>query len=285
MDLFGVAHEVDAVDHAVADRRQRAVAVAGLVVGSDLGHLVAVAGPLEVGCVGVDHRVGEQVASGVVDPVAALAHAGVDVGVDRGRRAGQLAAAPGRPLPDLVDRPGHVRGGQVVEQHAVGHLAGQAQHARVERADDDLGSALAQAHAEAEAADLVEVAGERDRLAAQAQPQQRDVLADPGQRVLAVGRAVPALGDHRRRDADAEDDVAVGMQGLQGGAGHRDQGRGAQLQGQHAGAQAERRRHRAGRGQHREGLGADRLGRPERAGSRAPRPSGRCRGRRRGPGS
>jgi hypothetical protein len=51
---------------------------------TDLGHLVAEAGPGEVGGVGVDHRVGEQVPSGLVEGLLAVAHPGVHVGVDLG---------------------------------------------------------------------------------------------------------------------------------------------------------------------------------------------------------
>ena len=45
------------------------------------------------------------------------------------------AIAPGS---YLLDRPRHVAGGQVVQEHAVGDLPGQPQHLRIERADDDL---------------------------------------------------------------------------------------------------------------------------------------------------
>src|SRR4029453_3662521 len=97
-------------------------------------------------------------------------------------------------LAHLLDRPGNVRGRQVVEQHPVRHLTGQAQHRRVERPDHDLGdmlpardmllaptaardmlpaptaacAGLAGTNAEAEALDLVEVAREVDLLAGQA---------------------------------------------------------------------------------------------------------------------
>ena len=118
------------------------VPVAGGVALADLGHLVAEAGPLEVAGVGVDDGVGEQVAAGQVDAVLALAHAGVDVGVDRRRRP---------PLRTCSTDHGTCEAGQVVEQHAVGHLAGQPQHRRVERADHHLRLALAEADAEPEA--------------------------------------------------------------------------------------------------------------------------------------
>ena len=85
----------------------------------------------------------------------------------------------------------------------------------------DLGSALAESHAEAEALHLVEVAGEVDLLAREARAQQGDVLAGPGERPVAVGHAVPAGRDDGRRDADAEHDVAVGVERLQRGPGHR----------------------------------------------------------------
>ena len=62
---------VDAIDHAVADRGQGAGAVAGRVALADGGDLVAEPGPLEVAGVGVDDRVGEEVAPGQVDAVVA----------------------------------------------------------------------------------------------------------------------------------------------------------------------------------------------------------------------
>ena len=65
---------------------------------------------------------------------------------------GPPSVRPAAPAPHLLDRPGTWRGRQVVEQHPVGQLAGQGQHARVEGAQHDLGPALAQPHPEAEAA-------------------------------------------------------------------------------------------------------------------------------------
>ena len=131
--------------------------------GADLGDLVAEPGSLEVAGVGVDDRVGEEVAPGELDALVALAHPGVHVGVDLGVAA----------LAHLLDRPRHVRRRQVVEEHAVGDLAGQREHLRVEGADDDLGLPLAEAHAEPEALHLVEVAREVDLLAGEALAQQR----------------------------------------------------------------------------------------------------------------
>ena len=52
---------------------------------------------------------------------------------------------------------------------------------------------------------------------------------------------MPAAGDGRRRDADAEEHVAVGRELLERGGRHRRERRRAQLQGEHAGAEAERR--------------------------------------------
>ena len=94
---------------------------------------------------------------------------------------------------------------------------------------------------------------------------ERDVLAGLGERPVAVGHAVPARGHDRRRDADAEHDVVVGVERLERGAGHGHDHRRAQLQGQHAGAEAERRGRGAGRGQQRERLRAGGLGGPVRA--------------------
>ena len=81
---------------------------------------------------------------------------------------GPPSVRPAAPSAHLFDRPGHVGRRQVVEQHAVGQLAGQGQHAGVEGAEHDLGASLAQPHPEAEAVDLVVVAVEGHRLARQA---------------------------------------------------------------------------------------------------------------------
>ncbi len=268
VDVAGVADHVDGVDESVAHGRQRSLPVLGRVPLSDGVDLVAEAGAAEVGGVGVDDGVGEQVAAGELDAVVALGDTDVYVGVDGGVAAG----------PHLLDRPRHVRGRQVVEEHPVGDLAGEAQHPRVEGADDDLRApTLGQPHAEAEPAHLVEVALEGDRLAAEALLHEGHVLADPGQGPLAVGDAVPLLGHDRRGDADAEDDVDAGVQRLQRGAGHGDDHRRAQLEGQHAGAEPELGRGRAGRGQHGEGLRAGRLRRPEAAVAELRRPGRRPR--------
>ena len=98
-DVVGVAHDVDAVDHLVGHRRERARPVARGVALAHGGDRVAVAGPLEVLRVGVDHRVAEEVAARRVDAVGAVADADMDVGVDP-----RVAA-----LAHLLDRPGHVR--------------------------------------------------------------------------------------------------------------------------------------------------------------------------------
>ena len=61
----------------------------------------------------------------------------------------------------------HVAGRQVVEQDAVGQLAGQAQHAGVERGQHQLGPAVAEAHGQLRPAELVERAVVADVLAGQ----------------------------------------------------------------------------------------------------------------------
>ena len=125
------------------------------------------------------------------------------------------------------------------------------------------GSALSEAHAEPEPAALVEVALEGDAVAREAFPEQRDVLAGPGEWTVAVRHPVPPLGHHRRRDADAQDDVGFRVQRLQGRACHRHHHRRAQLEREHAGAEPEGRRGGAARGEDGEGLRARRLRRPE----------------------
>ena len=83
----------------------------------------------------------------------------MDVGVDLGVAA----------LAHLLDRPRDVRGREVVEQHAVGHLAGQAQHPGLSAPTTILGRrSLALADAEPEALDPIEVALEVDLLAGEA---------------------------------------------------------------------------------------------------------------------
>src|SRR5207248_6914479 len=123
----------------------RTVAIARRLAFADGGDVVTEAGTLEVAGVGVDDRVRPEITTGGVDAVLAFAHAHVHVGVDR-----RLAA-----LPYARHRPWDVRRRQVVQQHAVGHLASHAQHRRVEGADDDLRASFAQSHAEAEAAAFV----------------------------------------------------------------------------------------------------------------------------------
>ena len=86
---------------------------------------------------------------------------------------------------------------QVVQQHPVGDLACEAQHALVEGADHDLGPPLAETNAEAEAGHPVEVAFEVDGLAAEAGAQESDELANLGEGALAVAGAVPATGHNR----------------------------------------------------------------------------------------
>ena len=155
-------------------------------------------------------------------------------------------------------------GRQVVEQHAVRHLARQPQHALVQRADHDPGPALAQPHPQAEAGDPVEVAFEVDALAGQALAHQPHVLPHLGQRPPAVASPVPAPCDHGRGDAHAQDDLPLGGQSLQRGSRHGQQRRRAQLEGQHPGAQVEAGRGLRDRSQRGEGLGPGRLGHPER---------------------
>ena len=188
-------------------------------------------------------------------------------------------------LAHLLDRPGHVRSGQVVQEAPVGDLPGQAQHALVEGADDDLGPVLAEADPEPEPRDLVEVALEVDLLARQARPEQRDELADLGEGAIAVAGPVPAPGDHRGGDADADEDVTLRDQGLEGGRGHGQEGRGAQLQGDDACTEVERRHPGRDRPEEGERFGPDHLGRPERAISQVSGPVGDVDGARGGDGA
>ena len=171
-----------------------------------------------------------------------------------------------------------MRGGQVVEQDTVGDLTGQAEHALIEGADDDLGPALAQARAQAEAGDPVEVALEVDALARQALPQQRHELPHLGQGALAVVGAVPAPGHHGRGDADPQDHLPLRGQGLEGAPGHGQERRGAQLEGEHPGGQVQAGGDLGHRPQGGEGLRPRRLGHPEGAVSQLLAPTGRLQG-------
>ena len=155
----------------------------------DRRDLVAEAGPLEVGGVGVDHRVAEQVA-GEVDAVPALTDAHVDVAVD-----GHLGAAPGRGLagPHVLDRPADVRRGQVVEETP--SATSPARDSIFVEGADDHRATLAEPHFEAEPAAPVEVAVEAHRVAGEALLEEGHVLADLGERSIRVGHAVPAGGD------------------------------------------------------------------------------------------
>ena len=121
----------------------------------------------------------------------------------------------------LLDAPRHDRRREVVEQHAVCDLAGEAQHLLVQRGEDDLRFLVAEPQPEPEARHAVEVAVEAHGLAREAFAQQGDELAHLRERSIAVSRAMPLAGDGRRRDPDAEEDVAVARELLQGRAGHR----------------------------------------------------------------
>ena len=202
------------------------------------------------------------------------------------RRRPWVAVVRPRRRRDLLDRPRHVRRGQVVEQHAVGDLAGQLQHAGFSAPMTTLGLRSPSRTPSRKRLHVVEVALEDDRLAGEALPDERDVLADPGQRPVAVGGAVPlgsvTTGDEmptpRRmsRSGCSACSVAPAI---------ADERRGAQLQGEHAGAEVERRARRRRR---RRGWRTPRArwSRPSRTtGSRAPRPTAPRRGRRRGRGS
>ncbi len=185
MDLLGVPHDIDGIDEVVGHCGQRAVTVLLSVSFANSGHRVAEAGPLEVPCIRVDHCVREEVAAGVVDPVGPLAHSRMHVGVDLGVTS----------LADLLDRPGHVRRREVVEQHPVGELAAQRQHLLVEGTEYQLRRTLTESHPEAESRDLIEVALERDALATQALAHEREVFANLRERAGGVFDAVPLRGD------------------------------------------------------------------------------------------
>ena len=154
--------------------------------------------------------------------------------------------------------------GDVVEQHAVGNLAGEPEHPGVERRHDDLRPALPQAYAEAEPPDLPEIALEGDGLPGQALAHQGDVFAHHRDRPFRAGLAVLPQ-DAWRGDAQSQPDVRIGTQGLQGRGGHRGQRRRADLNGDDSGAEAHVGRHRRDGRQQREGIRAGGFGGPQRA--------------------
>jgi hypothetical protein len=157
-----------------------------------------------------------------------------------------------------------VAGRQVVEQDSVSLGACEAEHSLAEGAQDNLGPAIAQLDAEAESAHLVVVTGEGDRVTGQALAQQGKELAHVRQRPGRVTSAVPVAGHYRRGDADAEQDLPVGRQRLQGGGGHGQQRRRTDLHGQHAGAEPDTWRSTRRRAEHGERFDAGHLSDPER---------------------
>src|SRR4030095_12208256 len=113
-----IAHDVDGVDHAIAHGPHGALAVPGREPLPDLRYLVGEPGPFEVAGVAVHHGVRVQVAPSELDALVALAHAYGHVAVDGARaRSGRRTCRTA--LAHLLDRPGNVRGRQVVEQHPV----------------------------------------------------------------------------------------------------------------------------------------------------------------------
>ena len=249
-----VAGHVDGVDHLVRYGGKGARPVAREVGGPDGLDGIAVAGPGEAAGVGIDDGVGEQIVAYPGCGSGPVADADVNVGVDR-----RVS-----PAPDLLHEPGDVAGWQVVEQNPVGLGAREAEHFLAEGAQDDLGLAIAQLDAEAELSHLVVVTGERDRVAGQALAQQGEELTHVRQRPSRITSAVPVAGHHRRGDADAEQDLPVGRQRLQGGGGHGQQRRRTDLHGQHAGAEPDTWRSTRRRAEHGERFDAGHLSHPER---------------------
>ena len=93
--MIGVAEDVDGIDHAVGDCGDGAIAIAGGMTLTDLGDLIGESGPDEVVRIGVDNRLGEDVAAASVEVGLAFGDTDVHIGVDRG-----IAT-----LPNLFDRP------------------------------------------------------------------------------------------------------------------------------------------------------------------------------------
>ena len=202
-DGAGGAGDADGVEHPVGDGSQGGRSVAGGVGVEDGVDFVVETGSSEAAGVGVDHDVGEQIATCLRRSGVAVGDTDVHVGVDGGLPAGA----------DLVDTPRDVLGGEVVEQHAVGVRATEAEHVSVESAEDDLGSALAHFDTETESPDGEEVAFEGHGFTGEALAQQRQELAGVGDRAGRERLAVPVGRDHWRGDTDPEQDVGVGRRG------------------------------------------------------------------------
>ena len=183
--MLGVTHDLDVVDPRVADRGERGLALARGPLRAELRDVVLEPGARELVGVRVDHCVVEEILARLLRVAVPIGDAAVHVRVHR--RVAALAYA--------LDAPGHERGREVVEQHAVGDAAGQPQHLLVERGDEDLRPPVAEPHAEPEALHRVEVAFERHRLAAEALAHERHELADLRDRTVRVAGAVPLPGD------------------------------------------------------------------------------------------
>ena len=109
-----VAHDLDRVDPLVADRGERAVAVARRPARAGTAATSSTKpAARELVRVRVDDRVVEEVLAGEVGVAVAIGDPAVHVRVDLGVAA----------LAHALDAPRHERRGEVVEQHAVGDLA------------------------------------------------------------------------------------------------------------------------------------------------------------------
>ncbi|CAB4599768.1 unannotated protein [freshwater metagenome] len=228
--MLAGAENVDGVDHAIGYGGEGRFAVAGGMAFADGSDLVGEPGAGEVGGIGIDDDVREQVAPGKVAMGFGIGDTDMHIAVDRGVATG----------PHLFDGPRNVGGRQVVEQDPVGEFAGHAEHLGIEGRKDDLGTAFIETDPEPETLDRVVVAGEVDLFAAQALTQEREVLAHLGHGAVAVVGTVPTGDDGRRRDADAEEDVAVGLERLKGRGAHGGEAGSAQLDRQHPGTEGER---------------------------------------------
>jgi hypothetical protein len=132
--------------------------------------------------------------------------------------------APGPQVPDGGVL--QVLGGREDEQRAVGDLAGLLQVLRADRRDVERDVLALRVHGQLEG--LARAAGQRERpvlavvrqaLAGHRLADDLDVLTRACQRLVELD-AVPALGDLRARDAEAEAEAAAGER-VEGRGGHR----------------------------------------------------------------
>lgn len=163
----------------------------------------------------------------------------------------------------LLDAPRHGRRREVVQEHPVGGCSCKPQHLGVERAQYKSWPSVVQTHTQAGRSQGVVGALVTNLVASDQGTGHGHPVACLGERGIAVGGPVPPVHHHRRGNPDAQADLPVRMQRLQGGGPLHRQKWSPKLEGQHAGSQPEPRCRCTCGGQGGEGLGAGGLRCPE----------------------